>query len=173
MNQENNNTQVDPVFEEMQAESVKDKELVEPVLQKVLDILSEELNADNDFKIKHGFILVGKALVYLSQALCQSEEHFEKEITAAQHLAIDRMIAATLPQVEDGKIVEQGYDLENLSVRRIMMALGSAVDYVLWRTDMSNYQKQREALEAEELAKAQAETSSEAVVETETANKAE
>jgi hypothetical protein len=165
-------TQLDPVFEKMQEDSKKDKELCEPVLQKVLDVLSDELNADSEFKIRHGFTVVGKALVYLAQAMCQSEEHFNTEISAAQHLAIDRMIAATMPKIEDGKIVEEGYDLENLSIRRIMMALGCGVDYVLWRTDMSNYQKERQALEAEEKIKQQSEAATNEVA-TENENKAE
>jgi hypothetical protein len=163
-------TQLDPVFVKMQEDSQKDKELCEPVLQKVLDILSDELNADSEFKIRHGFTVVGKALVYLAQAMCQSEEHFNTEISAAQHLAIDRMIAATMPKIEDGKIVEEGYDLENLSIRRIMMALGCGVDYVLWRTDMSNYQKEREALEAKEK---QTEAATTNEVATKNENKAE
>lgn len=145
------NTQLDPVMEQMQIDAQKDKELVEPVLQEVLNLLSDKLNVEGtEFKIKHGYTVVGKALVYLSQALCKSVEQFESEITEAQGLAVNRLVPALLPHIENGRIAEEGYDLENLSVRRIMMALGAGVDYVLWRTDMSNYQKERESIEVQE-----------------------
>jgi hypothetical protein len=54
------------------------------------------------------------------------------------------------PRFQDGKNVEEGSDLENLSIRRIMLALGTAVDYVIWRTELSNYQQVRENLEKNE-----------------------
>lgn len=147
---ETTNLQNDPVFEKIKEQNEADRAVVEPVLERVLEIFKEELDAENDFNIKHGYLVLSKAIVYLSQALCDTEEMFANELEAAQRLAIDRMMPAVLPKIEDGKITEEGYDLENLSVRRLMMATGTLVDYIFWRNDISKYRESREAIEAEQ-----------------------
>lgn len=148
--------QQDKTLEIIREESIRDNKIIEPVLDKILTILSEEIQSDNEFQVKHGLLLAGRALVYLSQALCKDEAMFTEELDKSQTLAIDRIVSSIMPKVEDGKIVEEGYDLENLSIRRIMMALGTAVDYVMWRTEMSHYQDLRKDEEVqEEVAKQQ------------------
>ncbi len=142
-------TQVDETFETLQEINEQDNALMQPVLEKLMDVLGEELKAENNFSTKHGYMAVGKLLIYLSQSLCKDEEHFKSELEASQDMAIDRVVQSILPKIQDGKIVEEGYDLENLSIRRIMLALGTAVDYVIWRTELSNYQQVRENLEKE------------------------
>lgn len=153
MDQEKN-IQRDEAYSRIAEESKKDNELVNPILDKVLNVLSEELKNNDKFMIEHGYMVAGRLLVYLSQALCDSEQMFNDEIDKAQEIAVNRVIKSIMPKVEDGKIVEEGYDLENLSIRRIMVSLGTAVDYVLWRTALSQYQNVRKEIEVEkELAK--------------------
>lgn len=142
-------TQVDETFESIKEINEQDNALMQPVLEKIMDVLGEELKAENSFSTKHGYMAVGKLLIYLSQSLCKDEEHFKSELAASQDMAIDRVVQSILPKIQDGKITEEGYDLENLSIRRIMLALGTAVDYVIWRTELSNYQQVRENLEKE------------------------
>jgi hypothetical protein len=145
-------TQVDETFESLKEINEQDNALMQPVLEKLMDTLGEALKAENAFSTKHGYMAVGKLLIYLSQSLCKDEEHFKSELEASQDMAIDRVVQSILPKIQDGKIVEEGYDLENLSIRRIMLALGTAVDYVIWRTELSNYQQVRENLEKEQTA---------------------
>lgn len=147
----------DETLIKIQEEAEKDNAIVENVIGKVIEILNQELSADNDFYIKHGYMVIGRVLVYLSQALCKDEAMFIAELEKAREIAVNRMIDSVLPKVEDGKIVEEGYDMENLSIRRIMMSLGTAVDYALWKTEMSQYQNIRKDMEVQEQVKEQEE----------------
>jgi hypothetical protein len=155
-------TQVDEAFESLKEINEQDNALMQPVLESIMDTLGKALKSESGFGVKHGYMAVGKLLIYLSQSLCKDEEHFKDELEKSQNVAIDRVVQAVLPKIENGKIVEEGYDLENLSIRRIMLALGTAVDYVIWRTELSNYQQVRENLDNAEKANAElVETSTE------------
>lgn len=146
----NKEIQRDEAYSRIREESAKDDEIVNPILEKILNILSEELKDNKEFLIEHGYMIAGRVLIYLSQALCDSQEMFNVEIDKAREVAIDRIIRSIIPKIEDGKIVEEGYDLENLSIRRIMISLGTAVDYALWRTKLSQYQEVRKEIEVEQ-----------------------
>ena len=130
----------DKVFEEVQDISKKDNEIMAPVLEKILKVISDELDDDNEFTVRQGYIALSKALVYISQALCENEEFFKKEIDEAQKIALEKIIPSMLPLIKDGKIVEENYDKEDLSVRRMMMALAQAGEYIIWRMLVSNIQ---------------------------------
>ena len=141
--------QKDEAYSRIAEDSKKDNEIVNPVLDKILNVISEELKNNDDFLIEHGYMIAGRMLIYLSQAFCESEEMFNDEIDKAQRVAINRIMESIMPRVENGKIVEEGYDLENISIRRIMMSLGTAIDYALWRTKLSQYQNVRKEVEVE------------------------
>ena len=128
----------DEIFEEVQKFSQKDNEIATPILEKILKVISDELDADNDFTVRQGYIALTKSLVYLSQALCENEEFFKNEIDAAQRIALEKVIPAMLPSIKDGKILDENYDKENLSVRRMMMALAQSGEYIIWRMLVSN-----------------------------------
>lgn len=135
-----NKNEKNKIFDEVQKVSQKDNEIMTPVLEKVLKVISDELDADNDFTVRQGYIALAKSLVYLSQALCDNEEFFRNEIDAAQKIALDKIIPAMLPNIKDGKIIDENYDKENLSVRRMMMALAQSGEYIIWRMLVSNLQ---------------------------------
>jgi hypothetical protein len=143
----------DKVFEEVQDISKKDNEIMAPALEKILKVISDELDADNEFTVRQGYIALSKALVYISQALCENEEFFKKEIDAAQKIALEKIIPSMLPLIKDGKIVDENYDKEDLSVRRMMMALAQAGEYIIWRMLVSNIQD----IEKEDNSKVEAE----------------
>ena len=52
--------------------------------------------------------------------------------------------------LQDGKITDENYDKEDLSVRRMMMALAQAGEYVIWRMLVSNFQDMENAKEDSE-----------------------
>lgn len=130
----------DEIFAEVQKVSQKDNEIMTPVLEKILKVLSDELDTDNGFTVRQGYIALTKSLVYLSQALCKDEEFFRNEIDAAQKIALEKVIPAMLPDVKDGKIIDENYDKEDLSVRRMMIALAQSGEYIIWRMLVSNLQ---------------------------------
>lgn len=145
-----NNLQNDPAMDKIKEITEQDRIIVDGAVGTILDHLKDKLENDKEFTLKHGYLTCAKALIYLSQALCDSEEQFQAELAAAQGVAIDRVMPSVLPKIEDGKIVEEGYDLENLSVRRLMMTMGTAIDYIFWRNEVSKYSETREDLEKEE-----------------------
>lgn len=140
----------DKIFEEVQKVSQKDNEIMAPALEKILKVISDELDADNEFTVRQGYIALNKALVYLSQALCEDEEFFRNEIDSAQRIALEKVVPSMLPSVKDGKITDESYDKEDLSVRRMMMALAQAGEYVIWRMLVSNFQDMEKVKEDNE-----------------------
>lgn len=130
----------DEIFKEVQKISQKDNEIMSPVLERILKVISDELDADNDFTVRQGYIALSKAFVYLSQALCENEEFFRSEVNASQKIALENIIPSMLPNVKDGKIIDENYDKENLSVRRMMMALAQSGEYIIWRMLVANLQ---------------------------------
>lgn len=148
--EQNLDLQNDPVFDKVSELTRLDQEIADRTVTKFLDILKDELENSEDYGLKHGFIALSKTMIFLSQSLCENEEEFNAELHAAQNVAINRMVPAILPKIEEGEIVEEGYDLENLSIRRIMMSIGTAIDYVFWRNEISKYSETREELEKQE-----------------------
>lgn len=147
---EGTNLQNDPVMDKIKVITEQDREIVDEAVGTILEHLKSKLDKQENFTLKHGYLTCAKAMIYLSQALCDSEEEFEAELNAAQVVAIDRVMPSILPKIEDGKIVEEGYDLENLSVRRLMMTMGTTVDYIFWRNEISKYSETRAEIESEE-----------------------
>lgn len=143
-----NNLQNDIVFEKIAEITQQDKVITQNFVDKTVELLKEELeNPENNFNIKHGFLGLSKAIIALTQSLCDNEEHYNNELSKAQAVAIDRMMPSILPKVEDDKIVEDNYDMDNLSIRRLMMMIGTAMDYIFWRAELSNYSETRSELE--------------------------
>lgn len=141
----------DPVFDKVTEIAANDQKVCEPILEKFLNNIKEELDSNEEFNLKHGYLALSKAIVYLSQSLCETEEQFMDELNAAQSVAINRVMPAILPEIsENGEIIEEGYDLENLSVRRLMLTMGTTIDYIFWRNEISRYSETREEIEQEE-----------------------
>lgn len=149
---ENINLQNDVVFEKLAEMTIQDQSICKDFVEKTVELLRDKLeNPEDQFNVKHGFLGLSKVLVALSQTLCEDEKHYNEELSKAQSVAIDRIIPAILPKVEGEKIVESDYDMENLSIRRLMISLGAAIDYIFWRSELSNYSKTREDIENKEI----------------------
>lgn len=137
----------DPVFEKVNEQIKKDNTIAEKCVNEFADVLNKFIKEDKEFSSKHGFIALGRTLVYLTQTLCKDAEHFESEIEKANALMADKMMLSLMPLTKDGKIVEENFDIEDVSVRRVLMALGCGVDYVFWRNELSSYSEKRSELE--------------------------
>lgn len=138
---------IDPVFEKVNEQIKKDNTIAEKCVNEFADVLNKFISEDSEFTQKHGFIALGRTLVYLTQTLCKDADHFESEIEKANALMADKMMTSLMPLTKDGKIVEENYDIEDVSVRRVLMALGCGVDYVFWRNELSNYAEKRVDIE--------------------------
>lgn len=144
------NLQNDVVFEKIAEITKQDKLICDDFTNKTIELLRSELeNKENGFNVKHGFLSLSKAIIALSQTLCDSEEHYNQELLKAQSVAIDRVMPAILPKTDGDKIAEDDYDMENLSIRRLMMTIGTTIDYIFWRSELSNYSNTRVELEKE------------------------
>nr|UWI48869.1 hypothetical protein NZ312_12205 [Clostridioides difficile] len=42
-----------------------------------------------------------------------------------------------MPKVDCGKVINEDFDIEDLSVRRTMLTLGITIDYIMWKTDLA------------------------------------
>lgn len=138
---------IDPVFEKVNEQIKKDNTIAEKCVNEFADVLNKFISEDKEFTQKHGFIALGRTLVYLTQTLCKDADHFESEIEKANALMADKMMSSLMPLTKDGKIVEEDFDVEDVSVRRVLMALGCGVDYVFWRNELSNYAEKRTDIE--------------------------
>lgn len=146
-----NTLQNDPAFEKVSEISVKDTEISKEFINKALELLREEFNNNDDFTIKHGFLSLSKLIIALAQSLCETSEEYVSEIEKAQNIATNKVMPAILPKFNEDETIEDGYDMEDLSIRRIMMTMGSTIDYVFWRNDLSQYSDTRAKLEEETL----------------------
>lgn len=148
---------IDPVFEKVNEQIKKDNEIAEKCVNKFADTLNDFMRDDKEFSMKHGFIALGRTLVYLTQTLCKDAQHFEQEVEKANTLMADKMMTSLMPLTQDGKIVDKDYDIEDVSVRRVLMALGCGVDYVFWRNELSSYSEKRTDIEEENTLKSETE----------------
>lgn len=146
-----NTLQNDPAFEKVREMTVKDAEISKEFVDKALDLLKEQFDNKEEFTIKHGFLGLSKLIIALTQSLCENEEQYHYEMIKAQDIVTNKVMPSILPKIEDGEVVKNNYDMEDLSIRRIMMTTGTIIDYVLWRNDMSSYSAVRAEMEEEEL----------------------
>lgn len=142
--------QNDPVFDKLTEVTKQDKLICDDFVNKTVELLKSELENKDQFNIKHGFLGLSKSIIALAQSLCDNEEHYNQELIKAQSVVIDRVMPAILPKIDGEKITEEDYDMENLSIRRLMLSVGTLIDYIFWRSELSNYQKTRSELEEEE-----------------------
>lgn len=140
----------DPVFDKITEITKEDKSICEDFVNKTIELLKSELESENDFTLKHGFLGLSKSIIALAQSLCDNEEHYNQELSKAQNVAIDRIMPSILPKTDGEKITEEDYDMENLSIRRLMLSVGTLIDYIFWRSEVSNYSKTRTELEESE-----------------------
>lgn len=145
-----NNLQNDQAFDKILEITKLDRNISEDFVNKTIELLKNELSNNKDFNIKHGFLGLSKCIVALAQTLCESEEEYNSEISKAQGIAINKVMNAIMPKTKDGKIIEEGYDMEDLSIKRLMLVAGTVIDYIFWRTEFSHYSETREELEKSE-----------------------
>lgn len=147
-----NNLQNDPAFDKVTEISVKDTEISREFVTKLIDLLKNELNENTEFGVKHGYLSLSRGIIALSQSLCENREEYLKEMEKAQDIATKRIMPAILPKVDKDEIIDENYDMDDLSIRRIMMTIGTVIDYVFWRSDLAQYSEIREEIEKEEIA---------------------
>lgn len=147
---EENVTQMnDPVFDLVNEKVKADQEISERCVTEFIGIIKKFLEEDEEFTTKHGFLALGRTIVYLTQTFCKDNEHFEYEIEKANALAVDKMMLSLMPAMKDGKIIDENFDQEDVSLRRVLMAIGALVDYTFWRNELSNYAQKRAELEGQ------------------------
>ncbi|MCC0628545.1 hypothetical protein IR152_01140 [Clostridioides sp. ES-S-0108-01] len=138
----NTNIQEETILEQIKKINEEDNKIVTNIVDNFINKIYDEINNNENFSLKHGFLIVGKLLVILAQSLCDNEEHFSKECDEAKDMVLNKIMEAIMPKVDCGKVIDEDFDIENLSIRRIMLALGIAIDYIMWKTDLAkNYQE--------------------------------
>lgn len=150
----------DPVFDEVNEKTRQDQMIAERCTEKLADIIKEQMDNDPEFNVKHGFLALGRTIIYLSQTFCKDAQQFEFELEKSNALAVDKMMASLMPTMKDGKIVDENFDMEDVSLRRVLMATGSLVDYTFWRNELSQYAERRAQMEADNQANEEAATES-------------
>lgn len=130
----------DKIVDEIQETLDNDTRIVSEFSSKnIIDPLLEEIMKHEEFNIKHGFLSLAKAMVFLTRTYYNTDEEFDSDYKKAQDVAINRIINSITPKVENGEIVEENYDLENLSIRRLMLAFASSIDYTFWKLEVNSY----------------------------------
>ena len=143
--------QEDAILEQIKEDRIKDCQMIEEFLDKIAPVIREALEDEQSgFNLKHAFLALSRAQILLSQSYCDSPEHFKSETEKAEKNAIEKVIPSLMPKMEGDKIIEENYDMENLSLRRVIMTLASALDYAFWKTDVKAYTDLRNAAEEKE-----------------------
>ncbi|MCC0638935.1 MULTISPECIES: hypothetical protein [unclassified Clostridioides] len=133
----NTNIQEETILEQIKRINEEDNNIVTNIVDNFINKLYDEINNNENFSLKHGFLTIGKLLVILAQSLCDNEEHFSKECDLAKDIVLNKIMEAIMPKVDYGKVIDEDFDIEDLSIRRIMLTLGIAIDYIIWKTDLT------------------------------------
>ncbi|MCC0635212.1 MULTISPECIES: hypothetical protein [unclassified Clostridioides] len=133
----NTNIQEETILEQIKRINEEDNNIVTNIVDNFINKLYDEINNNENFSLKHGFLTIGKLLVILAQSLCDNEEHFSKECDLAKDIVLNKIMEAIMPKVDCGKVIDEDFDIEDLSIRRIMLTLGIAIDYIIWKTDLT------------------------------------
>lgn len=144
----NTNEMTDPVFKKISDTTENDKVIAEQVVQKISALLKESLDEIEDFTVKHAFLALSRSMGYLTQVFTENPEEFAEEMDKANFLAVEKMMPSIMPKMQDGKIIEEDFDKDDLSLKRILMALSCAVDYTFWRNELAHYSEMRNQEEA-------------------------
>lgn len=142
------NEMADPVFKKITETTENDKQIAEVAVKKISELLKGLLDEVDDFTVKHAFLALSRSMGYLTQAFTNSPEEFEEEMDKANALAVEKMMPSIMPKMQDGKIIEEDFDMNDLSLKRILMALSCAVDYTFWRNELAHYSEIRKQEEA-------------------------
>ncbi|MGO0904989.1 hypothetical protein ACTPC6_04365 [Clostridioides difficile] len=133
----NTNIQEETILEQIKMINEEDNKIVSNIVDNFINKIYDEINNNENFSLKHGFLTIGKLLVILAQSLCDNEEHFSKECDLAKDIVLNKIMEAIMPKVDCGKVIDKDFDIEDLSIRRIMLTLGIAIDYIMWKTDLA------------------------------------
>lgn len=145
---------VDKTFEKIKEMTKKNNQIATPAIDSILEILKNNLDAKSDFTILHGFITLSHCIMFLSQGLCQNEQHFKVELDQSYKIATNKIFPAIQSQTNfDGSKIE--FDQEDYSLGRVMMALAHTMDIAFWNLLVSNYSEIRSNIEEEDAAKAE------------------
>ncbi|HFL2420515.1 TPA: hypothetical protein ACG3PC_000161 [Clostridioides difficile] len=138
----NKNIQEETILEQIKKINEEDNKIVTNIVDNIINKIYDEISNNENFSLKHSFLTVGRLLVILAQSLCDNEEHFSKECDLAKDMVLNKIMEAIMPKGDYEKVTEDDFDIENLSIRRIMLALGITVDYIIWKTDLAkSYQE--------------------------------
>lgn len=138
----------DPVFDKISKITETDHRIAEEAISDISVMLKEYLDNKEDFTVKHAFLALSRSMGYLTKVFTNSPEEFDMEMEKANKLAVEKMMPSIMPKMQDGKIIEENFDMEDLSLRRVLMALSCAVDYTFWKNELAHYSKIRSQEEA-------------------------
>lgn len=138
---------IDPIFDLIGDITKRDNMIADSIVDDIIDIINKRLNEDDEFKAKNGFLALSKVIMTLSQGLCKDKDDFLKQYDKALNLANDKIIECFYPVTNDGKIVDDNYDNDDLSLKRIIMALAMTIHVAYYRTELAGYNSLRQNLE--------------------------
>lgn len=139
----------DLVLEEVNRIASENREKALPLAKEIADLIYKRLEEDETLEIKHAFLSLASANLFVSQSICKDADEYNDEISQAERLAVDKIANSLMPLMRDGQVVEENFDINDLKTGRVVMALALAVDYITWKTEFGQYAKKREELEAE------------------------
>lgn len=137
------NTHIDPVFEKLKEAHTRSRNIANPLADEMLDLVKEEISENPDFRLKEAMLAVSQLAMYVSQSLFSNHEEFVNELDCIEKQTLHRVVNSFYPKMDGSKIIEEGYDLDNLSLRRMFTTLAGAMDAIIWQSELSTYKEER------------------------------
>ena len=145
-----NDIDTDYTFELIKEKFNKDTEAAKKLADD-LHIYCEDilLNRSHEFggiDFQRLFLALGYNLISVASILCEKDT-YEVDATRARHLAKNKVIPSVMPLCRDGEIVDEDFEKDDLSLRKLLMSLGFSIEDMIWRKELTFYSTQREELE--------------------------
>ena len=135
--------QFDPVIDYLKELQIRDAKIADPFIQEMLDMIKDKLENVDGFETKHAYIALSRTIAFVTQTMCKDQDEFLAELNSARRIVDNKIFPAIIPADENGNLPE-GFDNEDLSIRRLMLLVPNFIDALFWKVDMSNYQEIRE-----------------------------
>lgn len=132
-----------PEVEEALEETKENDELMRPLVDEIVKSLIEKIDDPDCFLDSNSsFSVLAKSITYLSQMYCDSHDHFNDELRIVNDLVTTNVMASLGAYADDDQVFNKvvyndEVDLENFTLRRLMMLSASIIEYTLWRLKLN------------------------------------
>ena len=145
-----NGIDIDHTFELIKEKFNKDteaaKKLADDLHRYCEDILLNRSHEFGGIDFQRLFLALGYNLISVASILCEKDT-YEVDAARAKYLAENKIVPSVMPLCRDGEIVDEDFEKDDLSLKKLLMSVGFSLENMIWRNELNFYSTKREELE--------------------------